>query len=456
MPDKLNIGFGKVDITPRIGVELAGFGPFLNRRSIAVRDRLWARVMAISIGGKTLILASCDLVGINPVITEKTREIVKAKTGLESSCVMICCTHTHSGPSTGTYFAWGADDKPYIELLPYRIARACEAAVADMSDAIIGYAEAPCEGIGLNRVYDKDAPPLGEVLSDDWRPAKPELTDTICRVITANSGGKLKGFISSFGCHPVTCCDQTRYIHGDYAGVATNNLEREFPGSVGLFLQGASGDVNSCVVHKPEQASLLALDIIAGRFANCVREAIKNSKPVEIDSIDCISRKVLFSRRGVSIDYLRQELARHEEILEKEHVSDADQELRNAVLFICALRKLLDKLSSGEEHELNPQGELQLLGIGPITFFGAPFEVFQAIKNDIVQAAESKIPVVVSHANASLGYAPSNDRIGSGDYADSKVPIIKHSLPFANIHNELVSNFLDMEKCLSRGQNPLV
>ena len=33
----MKFGFSKVDITPRVGVELCGFGPFLNRRAVAVR-----------------------------------------------------------------------------------------------------------------------------------------------------------------------------------------------------------------------------------------------------------------------------------------------------------------------------------------------------------------------------------------------------------------------------------
>lgn len=41
----MKAGFAKTDITPRVGVELTGFGPFLHRHSIGVRDRLWARAV---------------------------------------------------------------------------------------------------------------------------------------------------------------------------------------------------------------------------------------------------------------------------------------------------------------------------------------------------------------------------------------------------------------------------
>jgi hypothetical protein len=36
----MEIGFAKTDITPRLGVALCGFGPFLDRYLIAIRDRL--------------------------------------------------------------------------------------------------------------------------------------------------------------------------------------------------------------------------------------------------------------------------------------------------------------------------------------------------------------------------------------------------------------------------------
>ena len=65
----LKIGFGRADITPRVGVELCGFGPFLQRRSVAVRDRLWARAAAFEAGGRRAVLVSCDLIGVTEAIT---------------------------------------------------------------------------------------------------------------------------------------------------------------------------------------------------------------------------------------------------------------------------------------------------------------------------------------------------------------------------------------------------
>jgi len=86
----MQAGFAKVDITPRVGVELCGFGPFLNRHSIAVRERLWARAMAVRQGESTLILVSCDLIGVTPQITRRVRQLIRAK--LDIPKWPSCCT----------------------------------------------------------------------------------------------------------------------------------------------------------------------------------------------------------------------------------------------------------------------------------------------------------------------------------------------------------------------------
>ncbi len=445
----MHIGLAKVDITPRVGAELCGFGPFLHRYSIGVRDRLWARAMAIEDGTQRLLLVSCDLIGTALSITRRVRELVTAATGIPGDAIMICSSHTHSGPCTGPYIGWGEADLPYLELLPQRIADACLGALGALRPATLSHAEVPCEGIGVNREYDRDAPPLEEVLVDGWRPAKPELTDTTCHVVKIEADGQLIGFVSYFGCHPVVCCQQTRYIHGDYAGVATNLLEREHPGSIGLFLQGAQGDVNTCVVHKPETESLLALDIIAGRYANAVRRGLAQARPIGIDVLGYQRSEVAFTRKPWGIDKLRTLLAEHEtrmRQLQAEGRTDRDDEVRMTTVHLTAMRRLVAKAEAGES--LSPPIELHGFRLGPLTLVGSPFEVFQAIKNDVRARAQSPVFLLMGLTNDSVGYAPDHTAAARGGYAADFVPIMCGALPFANIHDELTQAFLEVEAAL--------
>ncbi len=440
----MQLGFAKVDITPRVGVELCGFGPFLNRHGIAVRDRLWARAMAVRQDDVTLILISCDLIGVTTAITRQVRRLMQAHLDLPDAAIMVHATHTHSGPSTMPLVGWGDPDLPYLELLPGRIARTGLQAVAKLEPATLSHAVVPCEGIGLNREYDRDAPPLDEVLREDWRPARPELTDTVCHVLTAEAGDRLIGFASYFGCHPVVCCETTRYIHGDFVGVATNLLEREHPGAVGLFLQGAQGDVNSCVVHKPEPEALLALDVIAARYANQVRAGLRHGTPLAVDGLAAAIQETTFSRMPLTRDDLRARLSEEEAILTAPDAGDTDVAVRMATVRATTYRRVLHQFDAGG---FTPEPtELHGFRLGPLTLLGTPFEVFQAIKNDIVAAAVSPIPLLLGLTNDSAGYAPDHTAANRGGYAAQVVPLMLGTLPYLGIHDELVSRVLALEQ----------
>jgi len=443
----MKAGFAKSDITPRVGVQLYGFGPFLNRNSIAVRDKIWARAAAFEQNGKKMVLVSCDLIGLTRDTVRRVRELVNKATGIAPEAVMLHCYHPHSGPNPTSNLGWGEPDYPYIEVLPQRIASACLSALEQMQEVVMSHSEVPCEGIGLNREYDIDAPPLEDVLRDDWRPAKPELTDTTCQVMTFNNtSGKMIGFMSYFGCHPVVCCQLTRYIHGDYAGIATNMLERENPGSVGLFLQGAQGDVNSCVVHKPEAEALLALDVIASRFAKSVRNGLEVAKPMQADSIAWVSRDCKFTRRPLGLDYLKDQLTEQDAILQAPGASEVDDAVRMATVFAITLRRCIATIERGES--LSNIDELQALRIGPIKFLGAPLEIFQAIKNDAKAGIGSSTALVMGITNGMAGYAPDHTAAARGGYAADMVPLILGQLPYADIHTELANALIEIAKAV--------
>jgi hypothetical protein len=443
----MKVGFGKADITPRIGVELSGFGPFLMRRSIGIRDRLWAKAIALNKSGKIFVLVSCDLVGMRHETVMHIRHLVRKAIGIPPEAVMVHCTHTHSGPATQVYRGWGEVDHPYLEILPIRIADACIRASENLQEALISYAQVPCEGIGLNREYDKDAPPLKDVLKESWRPEKPELTDTECSVLTFHGkDGVMIGFMSYFGCHPVVCCQETRYIHGDYPGVATNMLENEYPGAIGLFLQGAQGDVNSCVVHKPEKESLLALDIIAGRYARAVRLGINTAKPLRIDSMSFSRRMVKFTRKNMAIEELKQHLSKNESVIHSPSACAESFDIRMAMVYVGALR---ERLAAMESNSITDSAEeLQGLRLGPVAFLGAPLEIFQAIKNDVKRLAESPFTLIMGLTNGSIGYAPDKTTAARGGYAADMVPMMMGQAPFKDIHTELSRELVELERII--------
>ena len=450
----MRAGFAKNDITPRVGVELTGFGPYLCRHSIAVRDALWARALAVELDGRRVILVTCDLIGTTLETTNRVRRMVTEGTGVAKDGIMVASSHTHSGPATGPYIGWGEADAVYMETLPSRIAKACLDACERLEEAELSHAEAPCEGIGINREYEAHCRPMDEALGEDWRPQKPELTDTTCHVITVHAQGKLLGFASYFGCHPVVCCEDTHYIHGDYCGVATNQVERDHPCAVGLFLQGAQGDVNTCVAHLPEEESLRALDVIAARYAKSVREGIRRAKPLTVDRIAYCRRPVTFSRKDWDLEKLRDMLAEHETKLHaldamdmpKEEDTPEEETPQMRTVYVTALRRLIARAEAGQP--LAEPTELQGVRIGPLTVLGSPSEIFQSIKDYVLKKAVGPTTLVASFANDSVGYAVDKAVAARGGYAADLVPFINGTLPYANIQKELTDALLELDTAL--------
>lgn len=124
-----------------------------------------------------------------------------------------------------------------------------------------------------------------------------------------------------------------------------------------------------------------------------------------------------------------------------------------AAVYLSGIEQMKELLKRGET---NKMAELHIIRMGDLQFMGAPFEIMQAIKNDIVAASKVKYPMVMSLTNGSEGYAPDNtslrgaDQISSsgreGNYESIKVPLIGGRLPYGDIHNELVRYMAELDK----------
>ncbi|OPZ87999.1 MAG: hypothetical protein BWY76_00176 [bacterium ADurb.Bin429] len=157
---------------------------------------------------------------------------------------------------------------------------------------------------------------------------------------------------------------------------------------------------------------------------------------------------MIFTRKPVTREDLRAMLAAKEAIAWAANAADEDHQVRMATVYIYALRRLIARLDAGEP--LAPSTELQGFRIGPLAFLGTPFEVFQAIKNDVVAGARAPIPLVMGLTNDELGYAPDRTCATRGGYASEQVPYMLGSLPFTAIHEELAGALLSLDGELTR------
>ena len=107
-------GVAKVKITPPLGVELWGYGIYLNRFAKGVNDELYAKAIEFYDGENKAIIISCDLGGLGRYFVQQCKEEISKSINIPKDNITICATHTHSGPSTVFMRGLGEIDKNYL------------------------------------------------------------------------------------------------------------------------------------------------------------------------------------------------------------------------------------------------------------------------------------------------------------------------------------------------------
>ena len=148
----LQIGVATIDITPPLGVKLAGYG---SRKDGAtgVGHRLRAEALACKGEGGAWAMLTSDTVGYPRDLVLRVRQAASAKTGLPAESILISATHTHSGPAGMRTYGEGITptDLQYKEELEKRLAQVLVEAwnAAEPGSFEAAWTEAP--ELGSNR-----------------------------------------------------------------------------------------------------------------------------------------------------------------------------------------------------------------------------------------------------------------------------------------------------------------
>lgn len=141
----------EVEITPPVGVEMAGYGPFLPRQCTEVLDPLYARALWLHSGGEAVALVSVDLCMPAWDTHRAAAAQLQAVCGLKPENLLIAGSHTHSGPATSFTVGWGERDPGYMAALPGLYAQAVLEARRNARPARLGASRVRVDGVAINR-----------------------------------------------------------------------------------------------------------------------------------------------------------------------------------------------------------------------------------------------------------------------------------------------------------------
>lgn len=397
-------GCAKVNITPPLGIRLTGSK---GEPSDHILDELHAKALVLDDGCTTIAIVSADLLYV-PLeeITDPVRAIVKENIGIPETHVLVCATHTHSGPevfrksklSPDSQVSASKIDESYLQTLIRKMAGSVLLAHRNMEEVKIGAARGESPEIVYNRrpkladgsvkmaftlpaeviaTRGVQAGPDGSVKATFTLPPDEEeltfgLIDPEVLVLRVEkTTGEIVSSIVNFACHPVSIYPSMSYsISADYPAYAARVVE-QMEGGTCLFVLGAAGDI---VPIERGEAPRERLGKALGGEALRKLQFVPTSSDV---TLAALKRAITFP--------LKESPASGE-------TAEADT-------------------SSGELST-----EIQVLRIGDIYILGLPGEILVEVGLQIKERAGLGKLLLISLANDSIGYVCHKEAYDEGGY----------------------------------------
>jgi hypothetical protein len=210
-----------------------------------VHDPLFARALALDDGKTSVMLISCDVIGMADADVVTIKKAVADQVPVAETDILLFSTHTHTGPALLEAFETTRAEDYAVEL-PRRIVRAAETAWHDLAEASVSYAQKEVPGVAFERRYRMND---GSVMTNPGK-INPDIVEP-CRQITTlltligfeRDPTRLPIVVASFPCHADVVGGTE--VSADYPGRLCDHLTHELPGHPEtLFLRSPAGDIN--------------------------------------------------------------------------------------------------------------------------------------------------------------------------------------------------------------------
>jgi len=240
------VGVARADITPPPGIYCRNWGAARHDTAQGVHRplSLTALVIQETSGGPPVVLLDADLGWwANLAFERAVRRRVCAALGLPPERLLSCLTHTHAAPplcQPEPQWPGGEVLAGYLEVVETRMVDTARAALAAAEPGRIEMARGRC-GLAANRDLPDPEPPAGPRIICGFNPAR-SADDTLVVGRVTQADGTPLATIANYACHPTTLAWECTVVSPDYIGAMRSTIEHA-GGGLGIFLQGASGDL---------------------------------------------------------------------------------------------------------------------------------------------------------------------------------------------------------------------
>jgi hypothetical protein len=450
-------GVARMGLDPFWGVELTGWGYYIERRWQRVHDHLYATALCVDDGERQALVIALDLMVIDEAFTHRTRSRIREATCLPPESILLTCSHSHNAPAAGGLLGVGECDPFYEDWASRQVATAGILAWQRREPATIRVAHDELRGLTFNRTR-----PDGLV--------DPNLT----ALRIDRSDGSPTVIVVNFGAHPTVSTEQRPWdVSRDLPGEVCDGLEAAFPGATAMYLQGACGDVNFLREFSTPGRSQEP----ARKVVETACKALTHAASMNTPTVSAASETVLLPTRRWTrgeIDGDRHEAERRlreadvsnwRETIGRAMTNRPDDMVRRhggdewkAVQAMCRFNLEWTDLMNRDLDD-RPETlatEVQAIRVGSLCIVANSSELFSPFALDIRRRAQTSELMLACYSNGRIGYLSDEHDIAARSYAGYQSPKYCNQFPFTPASGPTMcdATLRMIERCRSLAENP--
>lgn len=424
--NKLQVGYAQVNINAPLGIGIEGY--YVARFAKGYLDDMYASVLALKCGERTILMIAVDQIGSLNTMSERFRKAVAEAVGISPEDIFLACSHTHTGPFVVPGFGFAVEESivhRYAEFLEKRIVDASILALADVKPArmgfITGYAPERVAYIRRYRMKDGSVmtcPPVGDPGIDH---PLGELDQRV-HVLRFDRETGDNIILMNYGVHADTIGGEM--LSSDWIGWTRDTLAKALDGVKTICFVGCQGDVGSTNVF-PEGGDMNDTEIsfdnemkspgmarFVGRaLAGSILQVYDKAAFIDVEEIGILHKTVTVGANKAKPEQLP--LAhKYKELHEAGRDSEIPYKAMELTTVIAEANRMCRLENGPDSFDLHMTG----LKIGDTAFVGISGEPFTEIGVRIKENQGWAMIMPCCIVNGYQGYFPTASAYDEGGY----------------------------------------
>ena len=421
MANNLRVGYALVDVTPPLGVNIAGY--FKERIADGVLDDLEVVAIALEAAGTTVLMMTVDHCGLGKEYLDEWRANVEKATGVPAEHIFIHATHTHQGPITSKDCANPLNHQ-YAEYLAKRVVDVARGALADLKPARMGIGVGEAKNVAFVRRFrmkDGTAKTNPGVNNPDILAPIGDVDERV-NVLRFDREDAETVVLVNFGNHPDVVGGNK--LSADWPGMTRRFVSKCIDNTKCIFFNGAQGDVNHVNVHpKAGDFNDMFHDFdgcsrgyghsrhIARVVTGAVMSVYDKVEYLDVDSIQSVQKIVEIPSNKAD----PKDLPLAHQYNDWHNAGRDDPIPYEAMMLTTVVAEAGRMVRLENAPDMFPM-RFSAITLGDVAIFGIPGEPFTGIGRGIKKAEGWKLVLPCCCVNGREGYFPMMDSYEEGGY----------------------------------------